>query len=320
MLNFRGICTKATVVSNRVCFLFPGQGVQYLGMSKELCKHYPEARNLFNNASEILGYDLLHKCIHGTKSEIDSTEVAQSAIFVSSMAALEKLKHENISAYNNCTITMGLSLGEYSALCYAGAFSFEDGVKLTKARGKAMQSASDTIESGMVSIIGLDIDGVNNLCKAVMDITGQPISIANFLMDKNYTVAGSIESCKTVKEIAKSMGARMAFPLSVSGAFHTEYMRPAVAPLREALEKVKIITPRIPVISNVDGKIHTTPDSIREKLALQVTTPVQWEQSLTSMILAHDYEMSYEIGPGTVINGLITKGFGKSTSIINVKA
>jgi [acyl-carrier-protein] S-malonyltransferase len=202
-------------VSYKVAFMFPGQGAQTVGMAGALANEIPAAKNLFDKASSILGYDLLAKCVNGPKEELDSTAVAQTAIFVSSMAALEKLKIENPDAINSCTVAMGLSLGEYSALCFAGVFSFEDGVKLTKARGEAMQAAADASKSGMVAIIGLPVKTVEDICSDAAEKSGKPIQIANYLVDGNYAISGAIEACEVAKEIAPAMGARMAVPLAV---------------------------------------------------------------------------------------------------------
>lgn len=253
-------------------------------MAGALCDELPAAKALFTTASGILGYDLLEKCKVGPKEELDSTVVAQTAIFVSSMAALEKLKADDPAAVESCTVAMGLSLGEYSALCFAGAFSFEDGVKLTKARGEAMQAAADASSSGMVAVIGLDIATVDKICAEATAKTGKPIAIANYLVDGNYAVSGAKEACQAVLEIAPTMGARMALPLAVAGAFHTSFMEPAVERLRKVLAEVDIKAPRIPVISNVDAKPHYDPNEIREILAKQVTNPVQWETIITTMV------------------------------------
>merc|ERR1719253_240035 len=150
--------------SSKVAFMFPGQGAQFVGMCGDLVKDVPAAKALFDEASEVLGYDLLAVCTEGPKEVLDSTEVSQPAIFVASMAAVEKLKQEQgQEALDAATCAMGLSLGEYSALCFAGAISFADRVKITKARGEAMQAASDAVDSGMVSVIGLSADKVEEL-------------------------------------------------------------------------------------------------------------------------------------------------------------
>jgi [acyl-carrier-protein] S-malonyltransferase len=217
------------------------------------------------------------------------------------------------------TVAMGLSLGEYSALCFAGAFSFEDGVKLTKARGEAMQAAADASKSGMVAVIGLDKDTVGKICSEAAQKSGKEIAIANYLIDGNYAVSGATEACDIVKEIAPGYGARMAVQLSVAGAFHTSFMEPAVISLKSVLETVDIKAPRIPVISNVDAKAHSDPSEIREVLAKQVTNPVQWETIVTDMVKSGDFEMSYELGPGTVCRGIV-KRFGKKTPVTSIQA
>jgi len=302
-----------------VGFMFPGQGAQAVGMAVGLCNEIPAAKALFDKASIILGYDLLAKCRDGPKEELDSTVISQPAIFVSSMAALEKLKLDDPSAIEQCTVAMGLSLGEYTALCFAGAFSFEDGVKLTKARGEAMQAAADASESGMVAIIGLDVATVTLICEEATAKSGEPISIANYLVDGNYAVSGAKSACAAAVEIAPSKGARMAVPLSVAGAFHTSFMQPAVDKLKTALAEVEILTPRIPVVSNVDAKPHFDPEDIRSILAQQVTSPVQWETIVTAMVKAPEFENSYEIGPGTVCRGIL-KRFGKKTPVVSIQA
>ena len=276
-------------VNYAVGFMFPGQGAQAVGMAGPLCAELPAAKALFDKASVILGYDLLAKCVDGPKEELDSTVIAQTAIFVSSLAALEKLKVDDPAAIDACTVAMGLSLGEYTALCFAGAFSFEDGVKLTKARGEAMQAAADASSSGMVAVIGLNIDQTNEVCAAATAKTGKPIAIANYLVDGNYAVSGAKEACAAVVELAPTMGARMAVPLAVAGAFHTSFMEPAVDRLKKVLAEVEIKAPRLPVISNVDAKPHYDPNEIREILAKQVTNPVQWETIITAMVKAPEF-------------------------------
>jgi [acyl-carrier-protein] S-malonyltransferase len=288
-------------------------------MAGALCDELPEAKALFDKASGILGYDLLEKCKNGPKESLDSTVVAQTAIFVSSMAALEKLKKDDPAAIDSCTVAMGLSLGEYSALCFAGAFSFEDGVKLTKARGEAMQAAADANKSGMVAIIGLDVATVETICQEAAAKSGKPIQIANYLVDGNYAISGALEACEASKEIATAKGARMAVPLAVAGAFHTNFMEPAVERLKKVLAEVEIKTPKSPVISNVDAQPHYDPNEIREILAKQVTNPVKWETIITTMVKSPEFEKSYELGPGTVCRGIV-KRFGKKLEVVNVQA
>jgi len=295
-------------VNCKTAFLFPGQGAQKVGMCKELVEDCPAAKKLFDEASGILGYDLLDKCVNGPKEELDTTAISQPAIFVASMAAVEKLKQEQgDSIVDEATVASGLSLGEYSALCFAGAISFADGVKITQARGAAMQAAADSVDSGMVSVIGLDSEKTKALCEKASADSGKSVQIANYLCKGNYTVSGDKEACAKLVEIAKpEFKARMAVPLAVAGAFHTDFMAPAVDKLKEALAAADIKAPRIPVVSNVDVKPHGSPDEIREKLAKQVTGPVLWEQQMQALV-ASGFEKGYELGPGTVIAGIMKR-------------
>ena len=299
--------------------MFPGQGAQFVGMCEEVTKNVPAAKALFDEASDILGYDLLELCTAGPKEKLDSTVVSQPAIFVASMAAVEKLRQEQgQEAVDAATCAMGLSLGEYSALCFAGAISFADGVRVTKARGEAMQAASDAIDTGMVSVIGLSKEVTEELCKAASEKSGEKVQIANLLCNGNYAVSGSMKACDVVTEIAKpDFKARMTVKLAVAGAFHTDFMAPAVDSLKKVLEGIDIKKPRIPVISNVDAKPHSDPATIKDILAKQVTSPVLWEDSVAS-VLAHGFERATELGPGKVTAGVL-KRIDKSAECTNVE-
>jgi [acyl-carrier-protein] S-malonyltransferase len=299
--------------------MFPGQGAQFVGMCGEVCKEVPAAKALFDEASEILGYDLLQRCTDGPKELLDSTEVSQPAIFVASMAAVEKLRQEQgQDAVDAATCAMGLSLGEYSALCFADAISFADGVKITKARGEAMQAASDAADSGMVSVIGLGKDKVAELCEMASEKSGAKIQIANYLCNGNYAVSGASAACDAVSELAKpEFKARMTVKLAVAGAFHTDFMKPAVASLEKVLAEVEIKKPRIPVISNVDAKPHSDPDTIKKLLATQVTSPVLWEDTIDS-VLSKGFERAVELGPGKVTSGIL-KRFDKTAAVENIE-
>lgn len=299
--------------------MFPGQGAQFIGMCGDVVKEVPAAKELFDEASEILGYDLLKVCTEGPKEKLDSTVVSQPAIFVASMAAVEKLRQEEgQEAVDAATCAMGLSLGEYSALCFADALSFADGVKITKARGEAMQAASDAVNTGMVSVIGLDKDKVGELCKMAAEKSGEKIEIANYLCNGNYACSGTEAACGVVSEIAKpEFKARMVVKLAVAGAFHTDFMKPAVGALEEVLSTVEIKKPRIPVISNVDAKPHSDPDTIKKLLATQVTSPVLWENTM-DLMLSRGFEKAFECGPGKVTAGIL-KRFSKTAPCTNVE-
>jgi [acyl-carrier-protein] S-malonyltransferase len=285
-------------------FLFPGQGAQAVGMGREVAETLPAARELFDRAKEILGYDLAQLCFEGPAERLDSTVHSQPALFVSSLAALEALKDRSPNIVDDCRATAGLSLGEYTALAFAGVFSFEDGLKLVHERGTAMQAASDAVPSGMVSVLGLERESVQQLCEQAAE--GGTLQMANFLCPGNVAISGDNDACDRAAVLAIEMGAIRAVPLAVAGAFHTPIMQPAVDRLTAALADVEMRPPRIPVISNVDARPHDDPDEIRGLLARQVVQPVLWEGSMR-YFLEGGYDQFYEIGPGRVLRGLLKR-------------
>lgn len=216
----------------KIAFLFPGQGAQYVGMAGALCETLPAARKLFDEAAGILGYDLLDVCVKGPKERLDSTVVSQPAIYVASLAALESLRAQNPDVEKDCIATAGLSLGEYTALAFAGVLNFADGLKLVKTRGEAMQAASDATPSGMVSVLLLPIDQVEELC--VKARSAGTIQIANLLCPGNTVVSGTKAACDEVEKLAAEAGAKT-IRLAVAGAFHTDIMKPADQTLAAAL-------------------------------------------------------------------------------------
>ncbi|KAJ3682868.1 hypothetical protein LUZ60_013095 [Juncus effusus] len=301
-------------------FLFPGQGAQTVGMGAE-AQTVPAASELFQKANEILGFDLLDICINGPKEKLNSTVISQPAIYVTSLAAVEVLRAKGgQDIINSVDVTCGLSLGEYTALAFADAFSFEDGLKLVKLRGEAMQDAADSASSAMVSVIGLDSDKVQLLCDAANQEIDEndKVQIANYLCPGNYAVSGGVKGIELVEAKAKSFKARMTVRLAVAGAFHTRFMQPAVSRLEAALAQTEIRKPRIPVISNVDAQPHSDPSTIKNILARQVTSPVQWELSVKTL-LEKGLKKGYELGPGKVIAGIV-KRMDKTAVIENIGA
>ncbi|XVF46182.1 hypothetical protein PTKIN_Ptkin03bG0006500 [Pterospermum kingtungense] len=235
-------------------FLFPGQGAQAVGMGKE-AQSVPAAAELYKKANDLLGFDLLDVCINGPKEKLDSTVISQPAIYVTSLAAVELLRARDggQQIIDSVDVTCGLSLGEYTALAFAEAFSFEDGLRLVKLRGEAMQEAADAAKSAMVSVIGLDSEKVQQLCDAAnqeVDVADR-VQIANYLCPGNYAVSGGLKGVEAVEAKAKSFKARMTVRLAVAGAFHTSFMDPAVSRLEAALAATQIRTPRIPVIAGI---------------------------------------------------------------------
>jgi [acyl-carrier-protein] S-malonyltransferase len=198
-----------------------------------------------------------------------------------------------------------LSLGEYTALVFADVMSFEDGLAIVQERGRAMQDASDASPSGMVSILGLERDKVEQIC-AQARADGEVLQIANLLAPGNIVVSGHKNACERVADIATNAGAMKTISLAVAGAFHTPLMQPAVARLSAALAKVELHRPRIPVIFNVDATAHDDPGKIRELLVRQVVSPVLWEDSMRKM-LAHGHGPFWEVGPGRVLRSLLKR-------------
>ena len=295
-------------------FLFPGQGAQVVGMAGALCQSLPAAKALFDWSASILGFDLLDICVHGPAERLNATDVSQPAIFVASLAALEQLKLSEPDALPEVVATAGLSLGEYTALVYAGAMTFDAGLKVVQARGKAMQAAADAAPSGMVSVLGLEIPDIEVLLSEAR--SAGKLEIANYLCPGNTVLSGSLPAIERVEQLAVDKGGIRTVRLPVAGAFHTDLMKPADERLAEALAAATIVPPVVPVWSNVDAKPHTDPAEIRELLVRQVVSPVRWEET-TRGLLAEGVERFFEIGPGRVLAGLI-KRVNRKADIRNI--
>jgi [acyl-carrier-protein] S-malonyltransferase len=272
-------------------------------MARQLCQALPAARTLFDRASAVLGYDLAAVCFEGPAERLNSTVVSQPAIFVASLAALEQLRASEPAAVEGCSAAAGLSLGEYTALVFAGAMSFDDGLRVVQRRGEAMQAAADATPSGMVSVLALDQPQVEELCAAAR--AEGLIQIANYLCPGNLVVSGTKPACDRIEQLAQEKGVRTV-RLAVAGAFHTALMKPADERLADVLGDVAIQPPRIPVWSNVDAQPHTDPAEIRQLLVRQVLEPVQWEPTLRHLLSA-GFDRFYEIGPGRVLAGLLKR-------------
>ena len=290
---------------SRPAFLFPGQGAQGVGMGRQLAETLPAARALYDRANQILGYDLAKLCFEGPAEQLDSTVHSQPALFVTSLVGLEFLKVNQPEVVASAAATAGLSLGEYTALVFADVMSFEDGLKVVQQRGRAMQDAADAVPSGMVSILGMEAAKIDELCSQARG-PGEVLQIANYLCPGNIVVSGHKTACAKVAELATAAGAMKTIPLAVAGAFHTPIMQPAVEKLSAALASVKLNSPRIPVVSNVDSAVHSDPEEIRSLLVKQLVSPVRWEDS-QRYLLAQGYGPHWEIGPGRVLRGLLKR-------------
>jgi [acyl-carrier-protein] S-malonyltransferase len=273
-------------------------------MGRQAAETLSAARQLYDRANEILGYDLAKLCFEGPAEELDSTSGSQPALFVTSLVAIELLRKNSPDVVLACEATAGLSLGEYTALVFAGAMEFDDGLRLVAIRGEAMQEAADATPSGMVSILGLERSQVEQLCEKARQ--GEVLQIANILCPGNIVISGTNSACERAAELAGPAGAIKAVPLAVAGAFHTSIMASAVERLKSALADTRITRPTIPVISNVDAQVHFEPNEIRELLVKQVVSQVRWEESMR-LLLEQGYDQFYEVGPGRVLRGLLKR-------------
>lgn len=287
---------------NRSAVVFPGQGSQAVGMGRAAFDSSPRARGVFERANEILGFDLARMCFEGPAAELEKTDIQQPAIFVVSAALWEALVDAGVDRAQ-FTVAGGLSLGEYTALFAAGAFSFEDGLRLVRRRGQLMQEAAHASPSGMLSLIGADEAAARSLCDRARE--GDVLAPANFNCPGQIVISGSRTAIERAQRIAEEVGCR-AVALPVAGAFHSPLMEPAAAQLATVLSSVDVRSPRIPVIANVDGGYHRDPSTIRESMRRQVTHPVLW-QKCVERLQADGVTQFVEVGPGRVLTGLLRK-------------
>jgi len=289
-------------------FIFPGQGAQNVGMGKSLYERSPEAKAVFEQADSALNEGLSKIMFEGPEDQLTRTNICQPAIFVHSMAALAAIQKE--APQLKPQMTAGLSLGEYSALCASGAFSFEDGLRLVKRRGELMQKASDETAGGLVSVMGLDLEKIEPLAAEC------GLVVANLNAPDQIVVAGKSESLDTFAEKAKAAGAKRAMNINVAGAFHSPLMNSAAEGLKEALTQTSIQSPQISVYANVTGKIQASAEEIRANLENQVNHITRWRDCCDASIAAG--VTSYvEIGPGKVLKGLMRK-INREASVVNV--
>ena len=287
----------------KTAFLFPGQGAQKVGMGRVLCERSAGARTLFQRAGEVLGFDLLELCAEGPQNRLDATDISQPALYVTALAAVEFARETRPELIEQCEMAAGLSLGEYTALAFADAFSFEDGLRLVRIRGEAMQAASDAQPSGMVSALLLNPEQVAQVREKAS--AAGIIELANFLCPGNTVLSGESAACDKAVELIEAAGGKP-IRLAVAGAFHTELMKPADEQLAAALAETDIKPPRIPVISNVDAVPHNDPAEIRDILVRQVLNPVRWEDCVRAL-MGRGIEEFYELSPSGVLKGLMKR-------------
>lgn len=279
-------------------FVFPGQGAQFVGMGKDLYENNPVAKEMFDKANEILGFNITDLMFNGTDEDLRQTKVTQPAIFLHSVI-LAKTMGDDF----NPDMVAGHSLGEFSALVAAGALSFEDGLRLVSARAQAMQKACEKTPSTMAAVLALPDAKVEELCASVTEGVVVP---ANYNCPGQIVISGSIEGVDAACAKMLEAGAKRALKLKVGGAFHSPLMEPARAELADAIAHTDFHAPKCPIYQNVNAEPQTDPETIKKNLIAQLTAPVRWTQTVQNMI-ATGADTFVEVGPGAVLQGLVKK-------------
>ena len=279
-------------------YVFPGQGAQFVGMGKDLYENFPKAKELFDQANEILGFNITDIIFNGTDEDLKQTKVTQPAVFLHSVIRAICLGDDFKSE-----MVAGHSLGEFSALVAAGVLSFEDGLRLVSKRALAMQAACELQPSTMAAVLGLEDEKVVEVLKS---ITNEVVVAANFNCPGQLVISGSIAGVEQACEALKNAGAKRALPLKVGGAFHSPLMEPAREELAKAIEETNFSSPKCPIYQNVVAHAVTEPQEIKKNLIAQLTAPVRWTECVRAMI-SDGATLFTEVGPGTVLQGLVKK-------------
>lgn len=293
-----------------IAYVFPGQGSQYVGMGKELCREYPEAAVIYKKADEALGFPLSRLCFEGPREELNLTANTQPAVLTTSLACLKVLK--SVTELVPSAVA-GHSLGEYTALVAAGSLMFGDAVRLVHKRGRYMQQAVPVGEGGMAAVLGLSGKQVIKACWEAS--AAGVIEAVNLNCPGQVVVAGDTAGLKAVEPLLKEAGARRIVPLSVSAPFHSSLMVPAGRKLAHDLGQVVVADPQIPVVANVSADLVHTGQEVSESLVKQVSSPVRWEESVLKMI-SLGVDTFIEVGPGKVLSGLVKK-INRKVTVLN---
>lgn len=290
-------------------YIFPGQGSQYPGMAKDLYESNAVAREMFEKANDILGFRITDIMFEGTAEELKQTKVTQPAIFLHSVVLARCLPEFRPD------MVAGHSLGEFSALVAAGALGFEEGLRLVSIRAQAMQKACEAVPGSMAAVLAMPAEKVEEICASCEGI----VVAANYNCEGQIVISGEVSAVNEACTRLKDAGARRALQLPVGGAFHSPLMEPARAELAEGIEKATFHTPVCPIYQNVTARPTTDAQEIKANLLTQLTSPVRWTQSVMNMI-ADGADKFIELGPGKVLQGLVSKTAGSSVTVDGIQS
>ncbi|MBF0605953.1 MAG: ACP S-malonyltransferase [Candidatus Magnetobacterium sp. LHC-1] len=288
---------------NKIAFVFPGQGSQAVGMGLDLYNQYDSVKSLYQEAAEVLGYDIGNMCFNGPKEALNRSVNTQPSLVLTSIALYRVLRNSGQKALITPSMVAGHSLGEYTALVAAGALSLRDALVLTQKRGELMQEAVPEGQGLMAAIVGLDRQQVEGLCQGV---TSGYVAPANYNCPQQIVIAGQKKAVEEAIEAAKAAGARMAKPLAVSVPSHCELMAEAAQKLNAFFDNITFNTPSIPIVNNADAAVLSDVAGIKASLLRQLKSPLLWEDSIRTMRQA-GVDTFIEVGPGTVLSGLIKR-------------